>query len=164
MGGCEIGEHVSPPGPLFSLPGMVQFPTPISQLGRNWLDGKGRCFFHADILSASWPTALQMICLWKGTRSLIVPPRHSHSQLPRCLYRIYPVSCLPDTLPRISEPFPSIRAHRVHLLRTQKAVILSNPRPGSQTKLLALFVSTHGWNRLFGNSWESFSKHWVNVS
>lgn len=73
MGGCETGEHVSPPGPLLSLPGMVRFPTPISQLGRNWLDGKGRCF-HADILRASWPTALQIIWLWKGTCSLIVPP------------------------------------------------------------------------------------------
>lgn len=72
--------------------------------------------------------------------------------------------CLPDPLPRISEPVPSLRARRVYQLRTEKDGALSNPPPGSQARIWALFVSFHGWNGLFGNPRTSFRELWVQVS
>lgn len=48
--------------------------------------------------------------------------------------------CLPGSIPRISDPFPSISAHRVYLLRPQKDVALSGLPPGSQTGVWFYFL------------------------
>lgn len=64
------GAHVSPPRISFLSPWAhtIPYPTPTSQLGRNRLNSKGRCLLQANNLHVSWPTVLQMICLWKATK------------------------------------------------------------------------------------------------
>lgn len=112
-GGRDVSTHKS-------TPGQVWFPVLTSQWEATGLKVEG------DV--SKWSV------FGKEQMCLIVTPRHSHNQLLGCLHKNWScLSAFQGSIPRISDPFPSISAHRVYLLRPQKDMALSGLLPGSQT-------------------------------